>query len=131
VALGHELALILVIDDEAAVRQMIRRILEHAGYAVIEAPGGRAGIKLLRNQPVDLVMTDIIMPDMEGIETILQIRRDFPAIRILAMSGGGAAKGSSMYLYAASKLGADAILAKPFRARELCEVVKNLLAPEL
>jgi CheY-like chemotaxis protein len=124
------LALILVIDDEAAIRQMIRRILERAGYSVIEAPGGRAGIKLLRNQPVDLVMTDIIMPDMEGIETILQIRRDFPAIRILAMSGGGAAKVSSVYLDAALKLGADAILPKPFRASALCDLVNQLLAPQ-
>jgi CheY-like chemotaxis protein len=125
------LALILVIDDEAAIRQLVRHILEHAGHTVIEAPNGRAGIQLLRDNRIDLVITDIIMPEMEGIEMIMAIRRDFPATRVLAMSGGGSVKGSSVYLDAASKLGADAILAKPFRATTLREVVKNLLAPEL
>jgi CheY-like chemotaxis protein len=125
------LPLILVIDDEAAIRQLVRRILERAGHSVIEAPNGRKGISLLRERQVDLVITDILMPEVEGIETILEIRRQFPSTRILAISGGGSVKGTSIYLEAASKLGADAILPKPFRAYALRQLVDRLLARPL
>lgn len=122
------LARILVIDDDAAFRGVVRRILEGGGHSVTEAANGCAVNAVLRDRPADLVITDIFMPDMDGIETILEIRREFPAARILAMSDDSAA--SMLCLNAASKLGADAIIAKPFRANTLLEVVTKLLLPK-
>ena len=120
------LAEILVIDDDEAFRRLIRRILEGGGHSVTEAANGCAVSALLHEHPADLVITDIFMPEMDGIETILQIRREFPAARILAMSDESA--GSMLCLNAASKLGADSIIAKPFPAGQLLNAVTGLLA---
>lgn len=122
------MALILVIDDEPAIRQMVRRSLERDGHTILEAPNGREGIALARAQHLDLIITDIVMPEMEGIETILVLRGQFPVIPIIAMSGGGGTRGMMFYLDAAAKLGANATLAKPFRPAQLAELVKKLLA---
>lgn len=119
-------ARILVIDDDEAFRGVVRRILEGGGHSVTEAANGSSVSALLRDRPADLVITDIFMPDMDGIETILQIRKEFPAARIIAMSDDSA--GSMLYLNAASKLGADSIIAKPFPAGLLLSAVTKLLA---
>jgi CheY-like chemotaxis protein len=120
------MTLILVIDDQAEMRRSVTRILSRAGYEVLEAHNGEAGLAVLRNRMPQLVITDLIMPGKEGIETILEIRRDRRAVKILAMSGGSIDQ-APIYLDAASKLGADQVIAKPFRAAALLDVVERLL----
>jgi DNA-binding response OmpR family regulator len=115
---------ILVIDDEAALRRLVARILKGAGHSVREAENGRVGLQLFRELRPALVITDIVMPDQEGIETILELRRDAPSLPILAISGGG---GEGAYLRMATGLGATEALAKPFGADELLAAVAKLL----
>lgn len=122
------MACILVIDDEASVRQMVRRILSLDNHTIIEAEDGRKGIDQLKKRQPDLVVTDLFMPNMEGIETIREFRRLKPGIKILATSGGGSSGEPTSVLNMAHKLGADAVLSKPFRAAELAQAVERLLA---
>jgi CheY-like chemotaxis protein len=122
------MALVLVIDDASTVREVLRRMLTSADHAVIEAADGEAGLLLFEERSPELVITDLIMPKKEGIETIQQIRRSRPDAKIVAISGSTAA-GGKLYLGAAKKLGADAVLAKPFQPAELLEIVTRLLAP--
>jgi DNA-binding response OmpR family regulator len=118
------MAKILVIDDDAQMRRMIVRTLTEEGHEVLEAADGRAGImQFLAHRP-PLVITDILMPDKEGIETIRELRREAPGVAVLAISGGG----FSAYLKMAEQLGASAALAKPFLGTTLIEVVNRLLA---
>lgn len=117
------MAKILVIDDEPQIRSVIARVLNRAGHTVREANNGEEGIGLFhRTHPV-LVITDILMPEMEGIETIRTLREAAPTIPILAISGSV----RPLYLRAATRLGATSALAKPFRADELLSVVGRLL----
>ncbi len=118
---------ILVIDDYDACRRLMREALETAGYQVVEASNGGHGLKLYLATPTDLIITDILMPDKEGIETILEIRRHDRDVPILAMSGGGSLS-SSRLLDIARKFGADAAIAKPFAMAELLALVDRLLA---
>ena len=104
----------------------MRKILERAGHVVREAPDGNQGIALYRADPADLVVTDLIMPEKEGIETIIELREEFPAVRILAISGGGSIEPGEP-LTDARFLGADAALSKPFTLAELQETVSRLL----
>lgn len=83
------MAQILVIADDAHVRLVLRQVLERAGYTVREAANGREGLQRYRTTPTELVMTDILMPEQEGLETIPALRRELPAVKILAISGGG------------------------------------------
>ena len=116
---------ILVIDDDGMVRRMVARVLRGEGHDVVTAENGLAGMALLEKERPQLVITDILMPEQEGIETILQIRRGDPDIKILAMSGSGPIGGGSL-LKMARLLGADAVIAKPFRAHELAAHVREL-----
>ena len=120
------MALILVIDDTATMRGLVRRMLERAEHSVIEAEDGEVGIAVVKMHDPALVITDLIMPKKEGIETIQQIRRSHPNTKIIAMSGHVRPDGVS-YLDAARKLGADAILAKPFLRAALLDIVDRLL----
>lgn len=117
---------ILLIDDEAPVREVLTAALTNAGHTVMQAEGGREAGKLFRAEPADLVITDLVMPDREGIETIIALHRDFPDLPIIAMSGG---MRSPFYLTLAAKLGARRTLAKPFTAEVLLHTVDELLAP--
>ena len=117
---------ILVIDDEAAVRYAITRILETEGYEVATAPDGLRGMSQFRLWHPDLVITDLIMPEQEGMQTIKQMREADTAVKILAISGGGRLVNVD-FLQVARRIGADEILAKPFDARELLSVVRQLL----
>jgi CheY-like chemotaxis protein len=121
------MSLILVIDDAATVRQLVGRILVGANYSVLEAQDGDVGVALFQQHRPSLVITDLFMPNKEGIETIQEIRRLSPGTKIIAMSASTSATGK-LYLGAAKKLGADAILAKPFESAELLEVVDRLIA---
>ncbi|MCX7043902.1 MAG: response regulator [Candidatus Sumerlaeota bacterium] len=117
---------ILVIDDEEQVRKTLQLILEQAGYEVIGAPDGNVGIELFRKNPTDLVITDLLMPEKEGLETIMEIRRDFPDAKIIAISGGGR-EGALNFLAVAQKMGAAATLSKPFERKQLLEAVTKVL----
>jgi CheY-like chemotaxis protein len=117
---------ILVIDDDPGFRKMINLTLTRAQHQVIEAQDGNEGVRRFKEYLPDLVICDIVMPEKEGIATILEIRTISPDIPIIAMSGGGANIGMQ-YLEAAGKLGANAILSKPFRPADLAEVVKRML----
>ena len=118
---------ILVIDDDDQMRTLLRQVMEWAGYEVIEAGDGREGMQLQRKQPADLVITDLIMPEQEGLETITTLKKEYPGIKIIAISGGGRI-GPEAYLPAAQELGADKVFSKPFDVRELAETVKELLS---
>ncbi len=121
------MAKILIIDDDAAIRRTLGRVLSKAGHVVMDAADGRQAMELFRADPAELVITDIVMPTQEGIETILEIRREAPGVGIIAISGGGLSSGMT-YLDLAGKLGADAVLSKPFRAPALLNAVAKLLS---
>jgi CheY-like chemotaxis protein len=121
------MALILVIDDEQMLRRTLRALLERAGHTVVEAEDGNQGLTQFDNQKPDLVLTDIIMPDREGVETIGELRRRSPQTPIIAMSGGGSV-GGDLFLTLAKQLGASATLAKPIRQAELIAAVDEALA---
>ena len=114
---------ILVLDDDDAVRGMLQQTLSDAGYDVVSARDGRAGMRLMGEHEFDLVLTDLIMPDQEGIETIRQLRSQYPEIRIVAMSGAL----DSVYLKSAALLGAHVTLRKPIDSQELLRIVRELL----
>lgn len=120
------MALILVIDDELAARQLLRRTLEEDGHDVIEAEDGVVGCRLADEHLPDLCVTDVLMPDKEGIETIHDLRKSIEGIKIVAISGGGRVRNMS-FLEIAKSVGADAVLTKPFRPGELLALVDRLL----
>ncbi len=117
---------ILVIDDDAAVCDTIARILRGKGHEILFAKDGREGLQLFRSHAPDLVITDIIMPEMEGIETIRAIRGLRPDARIIAISGGGR-PGKADYLLMASMFGASEVIGKPFDPAQLIESVARCL----
>jgi CheY-like chemotaxis protein len=121
------MARILVIDDEAPIRDIMRQTLERAGHEVADAGDGRQGMVQLRKQPVDLVITDILMPEQEGIETIRMLRKEFPQVKILAISGGGKT-GKLNVLPVAQTFGAHRTLAKPFERKDLLDAVSTLVS---
>jgi YesN/AraC family two-component response regulator len=120
---------ILIIDDETPIRSMVRLILERAGYTVREAQDGIEGIRVFRETPADLVITDLIMPNKDGIGMIIELKKDFPALKIIAMSGGGLNRPEG-YLRGAQKLGAACTLSKPINRQELLRVVRDTLNTE-
>lgn len=120
------MATILIIDDEDAIRSIIRRVLEREGHTVHDAPNGGIGIQRARSELPDVVITDLIMPEREGIETIQELRGEFPGLKILAISGAGSVEEGGP-LMDAELLGADASLAKPFQPDQLLRSVASLL----
>lgn len=120
------MAKILVIDDEPAVRRAICQMLTRGGHQILEAADGIDGLDVARASRPDAVITDIMMPNKEGIETIRELRKDVPDLPILVISGN---PGSQLYLQMATLLGAHSALAKPFRASELLDAVAAMLKP--
>ncbi len=119
---------ILVADDDDQVRMLLKRVLVKAGYEVSEARNGNEAVRLFKQRPAALLITDLIMPDKEGIETIQEFRRNQTPVKIIAMSGGGRLD-QNMYLSMAKKIGADRVLSKPFMPQELLKVVQELIVP--
>ncbi len=113
---------VLLIEDNPQMRRMVARALTMAKHHVIEATNGREGLEQFRAHRPEIVITDIVMPEIEGIELIRDIRREAPTVRIIAMSGGGIT-GNMQFLDFARALGADAVLAKPFRASDVVALV--------
>jgi CheY-like chemotaxis protein len=127
---------ILVIDDERDVRDSVKCVLDLAGYEVLTAENVPEALEQLKRTPMDLVITDIIMPKMNGVQAIESIRRAFPLVRIVAISGGGnfgvagyqpTAIATNAYLRSAEEAGAHVVLTKPFELDDLIEVVEKLL----
>lgn len=116
---------ILIIDDERALRETLREMLETLGYDVCEAKDGSEGIEILKRNRVALVITDILMPKKDGIETIHDIRRLYKHLPIVAMSGGGVTRNMSFLDYA-RKLGATHVLHKPIKFKDLSDTVRSL-----
>lgn len=120
------MAVVMIIDDDAALRRLVTRTLSAKGHEVIEAENGEEGLALLPHHRPDVVVTDILMPKTEGIETINRMKEHHPAPKIIAISGGGVSR-NLMFLDVARALGVDATLAKPFRPAELVETIARVL----
>ena len=115
---------ILIIDDDDRIRDLFRLWLERAGFIVYEAENGKKGVVVQKNNPVDLLICDLIMPVQEGIETIAQFRDDYPEIGIIAISGGGKI-GPDSYLAVAEQLGAWRVFTKPLDMPLIIETIKE------
>ena len=120
---------ILVIDDDDTLRAILKRLFYTAGYEVAVAEDGMAGIRIQQIEPFDLVMTDLVMPEKEGLEVIMEIRKKYPDTKIIAMSGGGRIH-PDQYLELARNLGAQRVFSKPFKANEVLAAVRELLKEE-
>ncbi len=120
------MAHILVIDDEQGMREAIQKILERAGHRVSIASNGREGLARVANAPPDVVITDVFMPEKDGIETTIALSRSHPDVKIIAVSGGGR-RSNFDFLDTARRLGAHASLQKPVRMSELLALVNRLL----
>jgi len=121
------MAHILIIDDEELARYTVREILQSAGHKVAEAANGAEGIALQKAQLFDLIITDIIMPEKEGVETIIELKRDFPDLKIISISGGGRTRNLD-FLRLAKQFGAECALPKPFSEDDLLKCVNSCLA---
>lgn len=117
---------ILIVDDDELVRMTCRNVLKKEGYTVLEAGNGNEGLESIKNDTPDLVITDMLMPDKEGLETITEIRELNPEIKIIAISSGGVTKNMG-FLELAQKVGADRTLKKPLKPAELLGNIKELL----
>jgi len=120
------MASILLVDDDEQLRPMLKMVLERAGHVVNEAGNGKEALVSYGRQQTELVVTDLVMPDKEGLETIMELRRTYPDLKIIAMSGGGRT-GAANYLELAVKFGANHILNKPFSNQELLDGVQKLV----
>ncbi len=114
---------ILVVDDSAGLREIMSIGLRASGYEVAQAGDGRRALRLQREKPYEVIVTDLFMPEMDGIETIQTLRQEFPDIAIVAISGVPTRTGAD-FLEVAAKLGADRVLRKPFTIPELVEAVE-------
>ena len=123
----NQQATIILAEDDAALRAALARLLELSGYRVLEAENGHGVLLHLTRESAELLITDMLMPEMEGAETIREVRRSYPAVKIIAISGGGLNPPMG-YLTLAQALGADATLAKPVQGKELLAAIATLTA---
>ncbi len=115
---------ILVVDDEEQLRKLMREILEQSGYHVTEARDGKEAIQQYRLVPADVVIMDILMPEQDGLETIATLRREFPNVKVIAITGSSEMIGILNFLDVAKMLGAHRSLQKPFEMKTLLETVQ-------
>lgn len=120
------MARILIVDDEVQIRMLLRQLLEKEGFEVDEAQDGLIALRKFRENPFDLVILDLIMPEKEGVETIIDLKKEFKDAKIFAISGGGRV-GPENYLKSAQRLGAVCTFTKPIENEELLKAVKELL----
>lgn len=118
---------VLIIDDDDELRSLMKEGMQAAGFEVADAPNGKRGLALQRMQPAELVITDLFMPGQEGVETLLELQREYPKVPVIAISGGGR-RMKFDYLEVAKEIGAAACLRKPFEFRELLEMVERVLS---
>ena len=119
---------ILLVEDDNDLRSVLVEVLRRDGYDVIEACNGGEAVRLFRQSPADLVVTDLLMPEKDGFETLMELRAEKPVPKILAMSGGGDLS-AAIYLRMAGRLGASLVLAKPFGTSEFLAAVEKLAQP--
>ena len=119
---------VLVVDDDAGVRNFLRMLLELEGYAVVTVGNGNEALEAQRSDPAAIVLTDIFMPEAEGMETIVQLRTEFPQSKIIVMSGGGTYRGVD-YLRLAQEIGAAKALKKPFAPQDLIDAMREVVPP--
>jgi CheY-like chemotaxis protein len=124
------MAKILVIDDEPSILLMIKKMLEKTGHEVDMALNGKEGMQIFEKNQADLLITDIIMPEKEGLETIVEMRKNFPDLKIIAISGGGRISADG-YLPGAKLLGANMVFQKPLVQKEFLEAVSFLLKDKI
>jgi DNA-binding NtrC family response regulator len=122
------MARILVIDDQDSIRRVVRRALEQDGHEVFDASDGELGMEILESHSFDVVITDIFMPGQDGIVTLRQVRKRFPAVKVIVISGGDST-GMMDLRQDAELLGAVKSLQKPFNAREIMDLVRSVLGP--
>jgi len=120
------MARVIVIDDQEPIRRIVRTALERAGHEVLDAADGEVGLQLLERHATDVVLSDIFMPGMDGIQMLRQIRRQFPAVKVIVMSGGDST-GMLDLRRDAELLGAVKSLPKPFTTHEIVEIVNSVL----
>ncbi|WP_084536662.1 response regulator [Azospirillum halopraeferens] len=120
------MAVVLVVDDEELVRTVLRQFLEKCKFSVLEARDGEEALALIKSQRVDIVICDLIMPRLDGIATIMSIRRVAPAMKIIAISGGGRSQALEL-LKVAGHMGADHVLGKPFTKDQILGLVARCL----
>jgi CheY-like chemotaxis protein len=119
---------ILLIDDDDAFRTVLRLTLTHFGHQVIEARNGKEGLQMYTSADPDLIITDIVMPEKEGLEVLMALWHRQPPVKIIAMSGGGRVS-AAVYLQSATLLGAARVLQKPFSNDDLLAAINEVLAP--
>jgi len=117
---------ILLVEDEDQLRSMLREVLQSAGHKVREAENGKIAMNVFAARPSELVITDLIMPEKEGLEIIRELKRGKTDVKIIAISGGGR-NNAQDYLELARRFGADHILSKPFSNREILEVIEKVM----
>lgn len=120
------MARVVVIDDQEPIRRIVRTALERAGHQVLDAGDGELGLQLLEHHAVDVVLSDIFMPGMDGIQMLRQIRKQFPAVKVIVMSGGDSS-GMLDLRRDAELLGAVKSLLKPFTTHEIVAVIDSVL----
>lgn len=121
------MAKILIVDDEKSVRKMLRNMLKNDIDEIVEAENGVVAKDLCLNSKIDLLITDIVMPEKHGVDLVMELKKERPKLPIIAISGGGGVTGRFDYLKIANLMGADNILRKPFEARELRDMVLTVL----
>lgn len=126
-SLNNSMKRILIIDNNTNLRELLKQMLEQEGYEVIDAKDGKEGTKLYRQMPTDLVITDVVMPEKDGIETIRELKRDFPNVKIIATSGSSRTLAAQYCLSAMKALGAECVFTKPFGRKEMLDAVHELL----
>jgi CheY-like chemotaxis protein len=119
---------ILVVDDNDDVRELVCRMLEQDGFQAVPARGGREALENIAQHPPDLIITDVVMPEVDGFEVLLKLRTLVPQAPTLVISGGGRV-GPEIYLETAKRLGARAVLQKPFTRAEMLSAVHQVLSP--
>ncbi|MCZ6633615.1 MAG: response regulator [bacterium] len=120
------MAHILIIDDDAPTRQLLRDFLEGQGHHIVEAENGKVGIEIHRSDPAEVIITDIFMPEKNGLRVIRELQREDPAIKIIAISGGGDL-GNLNPLILAEEVGIEHTLTKPFHMQDLLDAIQDLL----
>lgn len=121
------MAHILVVDDDDRIRRLLAIILQRAGHEVTEARDGKVAARTFRQRPAEVIITDILMPEMEGIETILELRRDYPDVKVIAISGGGRLD-PDVYLDLARRCGVLRTFSKPIDRQELLAAIDEAIA---
>lgn len=117
---------VMIVEDDTSLREMLREALEKRKYTVITASDGREALAKFKPSVIDLVITDLLMPEEDGLKVIMKVREAKPETKIIAISGGGKA-GPGSYLHIARKLGADQVFSKPFLPSELIQKVKEII----